>query len=72
MQTTHEFIFQLNDDDVLSVCGLNDSVGLSTVCCGQTDFRIDFRPRHLLELRELIIELEALQVNQQQQEVEKV
>ncbi len=67
MQTRHEYWFDLDADDSLNICRFTDSVNFSTD--GQPDeFNIKFRPCHLSDLRELVLELEALRDKQQQRE----
>lgn len=62
MKVKSEFVFTLdNEDDDLSVCEFEDSVGLSSLVETSTEFRIDFFPRHIPKLRLLVAELEQLE-----------
>ena len=61
MQTRIDYYFDLSEDEILSVCRQSNSV---TLTCGSEpdEINIRFRPCHLPEIRNLVLELEALQI----------
>ena len=64
MQTRLAYTFDLSDKDSLSVTRCANSVNLMVSGFSSEEVNVEFRPVHLPELRELIVELEALQVRQ--------
>ena len=72
MQTRTAYTFDLDDKDSLSVCRHSNSVNLTNASLGPEDFNIRFRPVHLPELREVILELEALQTMQRQKDEQAI
>ena len=65
MQTRLSYTFDLSDKDCLSVTRLSNSVNLMVSGFSSEEVNVEFRPVHLPEIRELIVELEALQARQQ-------
>ena len=65
MQTRLAYTFDLSDKDCLSVTRLSNSVNLMVSGFSSEEVNVEFRPVHLPEIRELIVELEALQARQQ-------
>ena len=60
MQTRHEIWLTLQNDE-LFVENLIDCVRLSNTSAEPDSFNVDFLPRHLPALRELVLKLEAVQ-----------
>ena len=65
MHTRLAYTFDLSDKDCLSVTRLSNSVNLMVSGFSSEEVNVEFRPVHLPEIRELIVELEALQARQQ-------
>ncbi|MCH7990645.1 MAG: hypothetical protein IID46_16005 [Planctomycetes bacterium] len=68
MQTRLAYTFDLSDKDCLSVTRCSNSVNLMVSGFSSEEVNVEFRPVHLPELRELIVELEMLETKQRLEE----
>ena len=68
MQTYLSYTFGIDDKDCLSVTRHTNHVSLMSSGAGSDEFNVEFRPCHLDDLREVILELEALEVMQRLEE----